>query len=294
MVTVAKRTRKGHTIGAWAWLPLIVLPAVSWVAAADAPRWVLMWALAVSIFAGLKWMTFAEQRADRRLRVRALGYLFAWPGLDAESFFSRGRVERPRAGEWIFALSKTLLGVGLLCTAISAGRWDTLSMGWVGMVGLVFMLHFGIFHLLSLCWRRAGVDARPMMEWPMLARSVAEFWGRRWNLAFRDVAARYAFRALAGRIGAAGATMVVFVGSGLVHDLVISVPAEGGYGLPTTYFVVQGIALLFERSRFARRVGLGDGIAGRVFCAAVVIGLLPMLFHVPFVQRVIVPMVAFC
>lgn len=294
MVTVAETTRKGHTIAARNWLPLFALPAISSIAAAEAPRWALMWALAISMFAGLKWLTFGEPRPDRRLRGRTLGYLLAWPGLDAGSFFSHRRVERPHTEEWVFAAAKTALGAALVCAAAtSTGRWEPLWTGWAAMAGLVFVLHFGLFHVLSLCWRRAGVDARPIMDWPILARSAAEFWGRRWNRAFRDVAERYVFRPVAGRIGAPGATMAVFVASGLVHDLVISVPAGGGYGLPTAYFVVQGVALLFERSGFARRIGLGRGVVGRAFCAAVVIGPLPLLFHAPFMERVVVPMLTF-
>ena len=36
--------------------------------------------------------------------------------------------------------------------------------GPIGMVGAIFMLHFGLFHLLSLAWRHAGVNAVPLMR----------------------------------------------------------------------------------------------------------------------------------
>jgi hypothetical protein len=52
---------------------------------------------------------------------------------------------------------------------------------------LVLVLYFGSFHLLSCAWRSAGVDAHPLMNWPLAAESVSEFWGRRWNTAFRDL-----------------------------------------------------------------------------------------------------------
>src|SRR5439155_16944520 len=129
--------------------------------------------------------------------------------------------------------------------------------GWLGMVGLIFLLHFGAFQLLSLGWRTAGVDAAPVMRNPLRSHSLAEFWGRRWNTAFHDLAARFTFRPLLPRVGIAGATLVVFFVSGLIHELVISIPAHGGYGLPTGYFMVQGLGVAGERKQVGRRIGLG-------------------------------------
>src|SRR5206468_39151 len=122
--------------------------------------------------------------------------------------------------------------------------------------GLVFMLHFGIFHLLSWFWRSRGYNAKPLMNWPILATSVADFWGRRWNTAFRDITHRYLFRPLQKSWGPRAAVLGGFGVSGLIHELVISVPAGGGYGLPTLYFLLQGCALLAERSRLGKAIGL--------------------------------------
>ncbi len=162
--------------------------------------------------------------------------------------------------------------------------------GWMGMVGITLALHFGTFHLLSTAWRQAGVDARPLMDAPLLATSLNDFWGKRWNLAFRDLAHSYVFQTCVGRWGIAAATMAVFVVSGVIHDVVISLPARAGYGLPTLYFVIQGVGVLFERSRLGKRLGLRHGAVGRIYGAALVLAPVGLLFPPPFVERVIVPM----
>ena len=84
--------------------------------------------------------------------------------------------------------------------------------------------------------------------------------------------------------------MAVFVVSGVIHDVVISTAARAGYGLPTLYFIIQGLALLFERSRIGRRIGLGKTVIGWVYCAGVILGPVGLLFHRPFIEHVVVPM----
>ena len=141
-------------------------------------------------------------------------------------------------------------------------------------------------------WRRAGIDAPAIIDAPVLASSLSDFCGRRWNFAFRDLAHTFVFKPFVGRLGVAGATIGVFLASGIVHDAVISVPAGAGFGLPTLYFLIQGLGVLFERSQLGRRIGTRKGLTGRLFCIAVVLGPVFLLFHQPFVERVMVPMLA--
>jgi hypothetical protein len=134
-----------------------------------------------------------------------------------------------------------------------------------------------------------GVVAEPIMNWPVAATSLGEFWGRRWNRAFRDLTYRFLFRPLKHRLGAGGALFLGFLVSGVAHDAVISLPAGGGYGLPTAYFVLQAVAMFVERSAIGRRLGLGRGAVGWLFCAAVVLVPSVLLFHRPFIDVVILP-----
>jgi hypothetical protein len=274
------------------WLPLAVLPVAVALLGAAWPPWVLMWSLAVSIYAGFKWLTFAIcAEARRASTTRKIGYLLLWPGMDAKAFFApNGNVPHPAANEWLWSILKTLFGLFILFAVTPlADVYGQLLAGWAGMIGIIFVLHFGLFHLLSVVWRHAGVAAEPIMNSPIMASSLTDFWGRRWNLAFRDLAHDYVFRPLGRRWGIAGATLIVFVASGIVHDVVMSIPAGDGLGLPTLYFCIQGLGLLVERSELGKRIGLGHGFVGRLFCALVTVALLGALFHRPFVRQVIIP-----
>jgi hypothetical protein len=273
-------------------LPLLALPALVILLQTRVPAWVFMWALSFAIFAGLKWMTWWMARARvAHSAGRSFAYLVAWPGMDAEAFLdSSRRPAKPNAREWLWATLKMALGVALLW--IVAGRipeQQFLLRGWIGLFGLIFLLHFGSFHLIALFWQAVGVDAQPIMSKPILSKTLSEFWGKRWNLGFRQLAHDLIFRPLHRRVGVAMAGMLVFVASGLIHDLVISLPARGGYGLPTGYFVLQGLGVMLERSRLGWGLGLQKGLTAWIFLLIVTAVPAFWLFHPPFVLRVILP-----
>jgi hypothetical protein len=249
-----------------------------------------MWVLSVAIFLGCKWQTWWECQNIPGVSVaRNLGYLFAWPGMDAESFLDPNKkAVRGRANEWIWAMAKTAFGA-LLLWGISRRVTNELPAGWVGMIGMILVLHFGTFHMVSLAWRWAGVDARPIMQAPLSATSLSDFWGRRWNLGFRQLTHRLIFLPAKTRAGLAPAILLSFFASGVIHDLVISLPASGGYGLPTAYFVLQGLGVLVERSSWGKSVSLSAGLRGRLFALLFTGTPAFLLFHPLFVHRVIVP-----
>jgi D-alanyl-lipoteichoic acid acyltransferase DltB (MBOAT superfamily) len=161
--------------------------------------------------------------------------------------------------------------------------------GWTGMAGMILMLHFGFFQLLSCVWRAIGVDAKPLMVHPLRSTSLGEFWGRRWNTAFRDLTHRFLYVPLVRRVGPKAGIAAGFLFSGLVHDLVISVPAGGGYGGPTLFFTVHGAAILLERSAIGQSIGLARGVRSRIFVLLLLVLPTPILFHPPFVNRIVIP-----
>jgi alginate O-acetyltransferase complex protein AlgI len=275
------------------WLVLLALSLITVVFAFELPPWAFMWLLALAIFFGFKWLTLvtALRNAPKTPAARILSYLLAWPGMDARAFLDTTRRPMiPPRREWWLALAKTLAGAVLVgCGARLALPLHPLLAGWVGMIGIVIGLHFGMFHLLSLLWRKEGVDAPPLMCAPVRATSLAEFWGKRWNRGFTNLVGPHVFLPVARRVGGVPATLLVFLVSGLLHELVISLPARGGYGLPTAYFLIQGIGLFCERTRAARRFALGRGWRGWLFTVVVTAGPAYWLFHPPFVNNVILP-----
>ncbi|MFO0936855.1 MAG: MBOAT family protein [Gemmataceae bacterium] len=255
----------------------------------DWPRWGVMWLIAFGLFASLKLLTILPiLKSSKPVAIWKYGaYLLAWPGMDAEAFlFRSGAVVR--WWEWPFAIGKTVLGLGLTGFGIHhSSDWPPFTVGLVGMIGIPFVLHFGLFHILSCVWRTAGCDARPIMNWPILSTSLTDFWGKRWNLAFRDLTYRYLFHPCVKWFGAVGRMSFGFFASGLIHELVITIPAGGCYGLPTLYFLIQLFGVFLERSTWAQPV------RGRVFTALFLIVPAICLFPPLFVEGVMQPFMQF-
>ena len=202
---------------------------------------------------------------------------------------------------FVAPIAKIFLGAVLLF-GVARFAHPPLLAGWMGMIGMILILHFGMFQLLALAWRRAGIDVEPIMNAPLRSKSISEFWGRRWNAAFNRLAFDFVFRpfsCLGGRSsgdaetrsrgsstlqlsrGTMIATLAAFLVSGFIHELVISLPARAGYGLPTAYFLLQSIGILTERTL--------PNIRGRLLTFLIVAGPAFWLFHPPFVHNVIVP-----
>ena len=154
----------------------------------------------------------------------------------------------PRLRCWSFAALKMLFGVACLCGAARLSPDSAYICGWIVMFGVIFTLHFGLFDLLHCGWQSSQVNTVPLMNWPICSRSLSEFWGLRWNRAFRDFTHRFLLKPLSRRLPVGMAMFIVYLFSGLVHELVITLPARGGYGGPTVYFLLQYAGIMTERT----------------------------------------------
>jgi alginate O-acetyltransferase complex protein AlgI len=219
-------------------------------------------------------------------------YLLLWPGMDPGPFRSPShKGAPPTLVEWFVAVAKMALGAVLMWGVARIVPPDEVVVrGWIILVGLGLALHCGLFHAVALAWRAAGIPVEPIMNAPLRAHSVSAFWGGRWNLAFRDVAYRFVFRPSLARFGAAGAGRIVFLFSGMLHELAISLPAQGGFGLPFLYFMIQSMAVELEHSSLGRHLGLRRGWRGWLFAALVVVSPAGLLFHRPWLENVVLPL----
>ncbi len=275
------------------WLPLPLLLIATLPFRNHLPNWIFMWLFVTAMFAGCKWLTWRRARTtiDQAGLTRTLGYLFAWPGMDAKLFLTGHHATTPKPRDWLFATTRLVAGIALLWLAAhTTFTPNSIANAWLAMFSLTLILHFGAFHLAALAWQRAGVPAKPLMQSPATATSLADFWGVHWNTAFNKLVHDLTFRPLARRAGITWATLGVFAISGVIHELAISFPARGGYGLPFGYFLLQGIGVLMERSRAGRASGLGHGWRGWLFMFCFTAAPAYWLFHPTFVQNVILPM----
>ena len=107
----------------------------------------------------------------------------------------------------------------------------------------------------ALLWLPSGRLLPPLHDQPFLMHSVADFWGRRWNLWFSDWFRYAVFSPLRRR--PLLALLLVFTISGLMHELVVNVPlylATGRrlFGSMMLYFLLQAAGVLTER-QFLKR-----------------------------------------
>ena len=115
----------------------------------------------------------------------------------------------------------------------------------------------------------------PALHNPPLARSVTDFWGRRWNLWFSDWFRYTIFQPL--RRKPILALILIFFVSGIMHELVVNVllffvTGRILFGSMMLYFLLQPVGILVER-RFTR----SNSPAKILFTWLVVLGPAPLI-----------------
>ena len=117
-----------------------------------------------------------------------------------------------------------------------------------------------------------GISIAPMHDRPWRSRSLAEFWGRRWNRLHGDWFRESIFNPMRRR-GFVSLVVVFFV-SGLLHEILVNIPMKIVYGTNLLgsmmiYFLLQAAGILIGRkwlrqSRLTRTCFLWITVLGPV------------------------------
>jgi len=264
-----------------------------------------MLALIAVALVAMKAVVSVESQASGQPRLPAWNWFaFAalWPGMRPALLIRMGSPSLPGAVRLIRqGLVRLTAGLGAFFLAWSLWKQSPYGLSETSarvmatpllLVGLSLMIHFGIFDILAGAWRWGGVDCRPLFRAPLRARSLTEFWGRRWNLAFTEMTALAVYRPLGPFLGKRGAMAAAFFFSGLLHEMAISLPVRAGYGLPLLYFALHGGLVLFERRLEERGRPIDRlGWPSRVWTLGWLAVPLPILFHPPFLNGVVWPLI---
>lgn len=257
------------------WLLLVALiMAADRTLAAHEPL-IRMIGLCCVLLGGMKGLVYAEWARAKRLPISHYAvFAFLWFGMDPGSFQAR------RAGlAW---RGDVALGLWLMLFG-TLGAWCVWAMEW-RLIHLMFLpmslgFHFGALRVLKGALRAAGFPVRTLFPNVLETRGIGDFWSKRWNVGYSQMMQRLVGKPVRRKLGDSAGVMAVFLGSGLLHELAITLPVRAGFGLPTLYFTLHGALTLLERK-------LGRPI-GKIPALLAVIGPMALLFPPDFQREVI-------
>lgn len=217
------------------------------------------------LLGGMKGLVYAEWAGPAKLPMtRYAIFSLLWFGMDPGNFLTRRRNL-----SW-----KEDIAFGLVLTAFGiAASWFVWRMDWhnlwVMFLPMSLAFHFGALRVLKGCMRAAGFPVRTLFPNPLKTRGIGDFWSLRWNVGYSQMMQRVVGRPLTAVAGRSAGVMTVFIASGLLHELAITLPVRSGFGGPTLYFIFHGILALAERKR-----GKAFGRIPTLMAVALPIGLL--------------------
>jgi hypothetical protein len=275
----------------FAWGPPLLVILVALRCGADWSPPLLLAVTTLVLYAGLKATAILRQSSGELLQASwagRLAYLTLWPGMSLAPFRARSSSLAEGPG-WLRRglVGMTLGGLAVLVLSVLVPRLSDGLLGWLGIAVLLVTVHLGYADVLSGLLRRAGFPVQRLFDGPLASRSLEEFWSRRWNRAFVEMD-RLLFVPLLRPLGPVGSLIGVFVISGLLHELAISFPAGAGWGLPSCYFLLHGVLVALERHLLRPR--RWHGALARVWTWSWLLAPLPLLFHTPFRQALVVPL----
>ncbi len=123
-----------------------------------------------------------------------------------------------------------------------------------------YLIVEGVARLIEGVVALVGVNAGPLHDAPIRARTVAEFWSRRWNRAIQVWLNEHAFRPTAIRFGGAMGVMAAFGASALLHFIPIWIACNLRHATAMgSFFLLHGGIVIVESklgvARWPRALG---------------------------------------
>lgn len=178
------------------------------------------------------------------------------------------------AGILVFDASARLAPPTLPYAIAGWPRWLTAAAGG-------YLLIEGLSWILIAAVRPFGWEHEAVQRSPVLSRTLAEFWGLRWNRVIGRLLRRNCFEPLARRGAPMLGVLLAFAVSGLLHFYLV-LPAAGL--VPAiwmgSFFAVHGILCLVEARLAVRR---WPAVAGHAFVVAAFVATIP-LFSEPLLR----------
>ncbi len=179
------------------------------------------------------------------------GVFFLAPSLCIVVWEARRRVGR--AEVWKLVL-QSLIAIALLVVAYMFYVPLYSGMLWWQQAYLAVLPFWLLLEAMQgacrLLWLCTGKIIPLISNSPWRAGTVAEFWGKRWNLLFGDWLRQVVFQRFSRK--PRKAMLMTFLLSGFMHELLVSLPYQVVYdksvwGWLTAYFLLQYMAILVEK-----------------------------------------------
>ncbi len=226
----------------------------------------------------LQWLCFAGGWFG--MRPVLFEKLFSKPSYGTSSLFFK-------------SISRIVLGMALLIVSLLVEEnyyHSFYTSDLLMYAGMSFILHFGILNLSTVLWRMLGLDVTELFLEPARSRSLKEFWGRRWNMAFSEMTALIIYKPLIGKFGKTTAMLSAFLVSGFLHEIAISFPVGTGYGYPLLFFVIHAIGMTAENMiPFVKKI-IEHKILSHFWVFAWLLVPMPLLFHAGFTDLAAKPL----
>ena len=204
-----------------------------------------------------------------------MAYLFFWPGVSTKGFIKPERTIPSDTGARFFEhWTSFISGSVLLSTSIYLGKGESTFFNYLSLASFLLIIHVGLVEILRDILKLLKFSPNVMFDRPYMAHSLRDFWSLRWNRAFVEMSKIFFVRPLRNTLPRNVLSLLVFIVSGVLHEIAISFSSGRDFGGPLLYFFIQGLGFVLEK-----KVKLG-----KLLTWAIIVLPFPLLFPPSFVN----------